>query len=111
MERLDKMGITAIAATTESKEDAAEMASKAGVSYPVAYGVTEEDVVALGAWWTEDAAHGRYLQPMEFIIIRGGVVFNSLYASGPIGRMAVDEATLYIRHREQTRVRRQQAAG
>ena len=107
MERLDKMGITAIAATTESKEDAEEMARQAGVTFPVAYGVTEEDVAELGAWWTEDAAHGRYLQPTEFLVAkRRRTAFGTMYASGPIGRMSVDEVLFLLGNLDRARQRR-----
>lgn len=78
------------------------MVEDLGLSFPVAYGIDETDFKSLGAWWTEDH-HGRYMQPAEFLISRGGVVFGSLYASGPIGRMAIDEVLYAITARERTR--------
>lgn len=78
------------------------MVEDLGLSFPVAYGIDETDFKSLGAWWTKDH-HGRYMQPTEFLISRGGVVFGSLYASGPIGRMAIDEVLYAITARERTR--------
>ena len=91
--------MTVIGATVEDRETAARMAEEEGLSIPIAYGVTPESVEALGPWWTQDDRHGRYLQPMEFLL-RRGIVLGSLYASGPIGRMDVEEATVFIRNRE-----------
>ena len=45
------------------------------------------------------SAAGRYLQPMEFLL-RRGIVFGSMYASGPIGRMGVRQAIAFIKYRE-----------
>ena len=99
LEELAGLNVTVIAATVEDRETAARMAEKAGVTFPMAYGVTEEAVAALGPWWTEDDRHGRYLQPMEFLV-RDGEILDSMYASGPIGRMDVAKLVSYIGFRE-----------
>ena len=77
---LEQLGVTVIGATVEDRETAARMAEEEGLSIPIAYGVTPESVEALGPWWTQDDRHGRYLQPMEFLL-RRGIVLGSLYAS------------------------------
>ncbi len=76
------------------------MRDELGLTFPVAYGVTEDDFTSVGAWWTTDH-HGRYMQPTELLILRGGVVFGSMYASGPVGRMSVDEVITAVKSREQ----------
>ena len=91
--------MSVIGATVEDRETAARMAEEEGLTFPIAYGVTEESVQALGPWWTEDRTHGRYLQPTEFLV-RHGIVFGSMYASGPIGRMGVRQAMALIKYRE-----------
>ena len=96
--------MSVIGATVEDRETAARTAEDEGLTFPIAYGVTEESVAALAPWWTEDDRHGRYLQPMEFLLGRG-VVLGSMYASGPVGRMAVEEALAMIRNRENRRRR------
>lgn len=75
------------------------MAEEEGLSFPIAYGVTEKRVGPLAPWWTEDNVHGRHLQPMEFLV-RRDIVIGSMYASGPIGRMDVEEAMAFIKYRE-----------
>jgi peroxiredoxin len=99
MDELKQLGVSVIGATVEDRETAARMAEEVGLSFPIAYGVTPDSVESLAPWWTEDERHGRYLQPTEFLL-RRGIVLGSMYASGPIGRMDVDEATAFIRNRE-----------
>ena len=96
--------MSVIGATVEDRGTAARTVEAEGLTFPIAYGVTEESVAALAPWWTDDDRHGRYLQPMEFLLGRG-VVLGSMYASGPVGRMAVGEALAMIRNRENRRRR------
>ena len=101
-ERLDalgELGVTVIAAAVDDRETMAGMVQEDGLTFPVAYGVSQESVASLGPWWTEDNRHGRYLQPMEFLV-RANTVLGSMYASGPIGRMDVEQALAFIRSRE-----------
>ena len=88
-----------LAATVDDREAVAAMAREEGLTFPVAYGVSPESVASLAPWWTEDSRHGRYLQPMEFLL-RRDIVLGSMYASGPIGRMDVEQALAFIRSRE-----------
>jgi hypothetical protein len=67
------------------------MAEEWGLTMPVAYSVTEDQVSGFDPWYG-DNDHGHFIQPMEFLVSRGGSVYASMYASGPIGRMAVEEA-------------------
>lgn len=97
---LEALGATIIAASVDSLENAQEVAGK-GLTFPVAYGVTQAQSELIGSWWSED--RGGYIQPAEFLIGRGGVVLGSIYASGPVGRMGADEALRQITRRESTR--------
>ena len=99
LDELGALGVSVIGATVEDRETAARMAEEEGLTFPIAYGVTEERVKPLAPWWAEDKAHGRYLQPTEFLVGRG-VVLGSMYASGPIGRMDVGAAAAFIARRE-----------
>ncbi len=100
IDALDELGVTVVAATVDDRDAVADMVREEGITFPVAYGVTQEAVGALSPWWTEDNRHGRYLQPMEFLV-RRSTVLGSMYASGPIGRMDVEQALAFIRSREQ----------
>ena len=85
-EQLEALGARIIAASVDKEEHAQEFARDVG--FPVAFGITGEDAVRLGAWWGEQRNN---MQPAEFLIGRDGRVLHSLYASGPVGRMAPDE--------------------
>ncbi len=80
------------------------------MTFPVAYGATQEDCDKIGAWWTVDN-HGGYIQPSEFLLGRGGVVLGAMYASGPVGRMGADEAVRAITNRERRRREQEQQQG
>ena len=99
-DELEALGVTVIGASVDDMEHAKEMADK-GLTFPMAYGVTREESEAFGAWWSYD--RGGYIQPAEFLVGRGGVVLGSMYASGPVGRMRVDEVIRQITNRERRR--------
>ena len=84
------------------------MAKEQALSFPIAYGLTQEQLEEYGPWWADDH-HGKYPQPMEFLVLRGGTIFGSMYASGPIGRMDVAEVLTSIRGRERRRLEQEQA--
>ena len=103
---LEELGVTVIGASVDDMEHAKEMADK-GLTFPMAYGVTQEESEAFGAWWSDD--RGGYIQPAEFLVGRGGVVLGSMYASGPVGRMRVDEVIRQITNRERRRTQEEAA--
>jgi peroxiredoxin len=107
LDELERLGVSVIAASVDPLEPVREMVTELGLTYPVAYGVTDEDVAAFDPWYGDDQ-HGHYIQPMELLILRGGTVFGAMYASGPIGRMAVDEVLNSVRGRERRRLEQQQ---
>ncbi len=97
---LNELEATIIVASVDSLEQSREVADR-GLTYPVAYGVTQQESESFGAWWSED--RGGYIQPAEFLLGRGGVVLGAMYASGPVGRMGADEAIRQITNRERRR--------
>ena len=101
----DALEATIYAASVDTLEQTKEVAGQ-GLSFPIAYGVTIEAGKGFGAWIAEDN-HGIYLQPTEFLLGRGGVVLGSMYASGPVGRMGVDEAIRQITGRERRRIQQE----
>lgn len=107
LSELESLGGTVVAAAVDPLEQSREMVESLGLTYPVAYGVTEADVTDFGAWWGDDN-HGHYIQPMELLVVRGGTVFGSMYASGPVGRMAVEEVLNAVRSRERRRLEQEQ---
>lgn len=102
-DELTALGVTVIAASVEDRESTAKMAEETGLTMPIAYGVTDEQVAEFDPWFGDDH-HGHYHQPMEFLITRGGNIFGSMYATGPIGRMLVDEVIYGVTGRERRRL-------
>ena len=91
-----------IAATVDDRASTEAMARQQGLSFPIAYAMTQGQLAAFDPWWANDV-HGHYPQPMEFLVLRGGTIFGCMYASGPIGRMDVDEVITALRGRERRR--------
>lgn len=104
-EALAGLDVTVYAISTDTQEQAKEVADR-GLTFPVLYGATHEHSDTIDAWWSD--GRGGFIQPAEFIIGRGGVVLGSMYASGQIGRMGVEEAIRFITSRER---RRQESGG
>ena len=96
---LEALGATIYATSVDSLVQAQEVVGR-GLTFPVAYGTTREESELFGAWWDNERG---FIQPAEFLLGRGGVVLGSMYASGPVGRMGVDEAVRLITVRERRR--------
>ncbi len=96
------MDCAIVAVSVDSREHAQEVVDKYGLTFSMAHGATKEESEEFGAWWSEDRSG--YIQPAEFLLGRGGVILGSMYASGPVGRMGVDEAIRQITNRERRRI-------
>ena len=92
---LESVGAKVIALSTDPEDKAREVA--AGLSFPVAFGITREMADSIGAWWEDRRA---IIQPSEFILDAAGTVVTSSYSSGPIGRIDAADAVKLIRFRE-----------
>ena len=103
---LEELGATIYAVSTSALEDSQGVVDR-GLTFPIAYGATQEDAALIDAWWDEN--RGGFIQPAEFLLGRGGVVLGAMYASGPVGRMGAEEAVRLITSREQRRREQEQA--
>jgi hypothetical protein len=79
------LGISIFAAAVDSQEHTQKVAESLG--FPVAYGVTREQADLLDSWWDDRG----FIQPSEFLILRGGEVRFSTYSNSPVGRMDAAE--------------------
>lgn len=107
---LERLGCTVLAASADTEEQTRLVVARQGLTYPVAFGCTRADAESIGAWWGSHPPDGEHIQPAEFLLGRGGTVLGSMYASGPVGRMGVDEVVRSITGRERARLRREQEA-
>ena len=94
-QEFDDLGVKLIAASSDPESGATEMVEKSRVTFPVAYGITPEDIRTLGAWEGERQG-GSIIQPCEFVIRPDGTVAASMYASVQIGRMDPQEVLRFI---------------
>ena len=104
---LEHLGCTVLAASVDTQEQALKVVKSTGLTFPVAYGCGKEDADTIGAWWGNHPPDGEHMQPAEFLLGRGGTVLGSMYASGPVGRMGVDEVMRSITSRERARIFRE----
>ena len=104
--QLEALGTTVYAASVDTLEQTKEVAAH-GFTFPIAFGLTREDADLIGAWWQEQRG---FVQPSEFILAQSGEVLDCTYASGPVGRMAAEEAVRLITGREQRRLKQAQAS-
>ena len=80
---LKSLGADVVAASVDSEAETRALAEKLSLTFPMAWGVTRQMAVAIGAWWDGDR---NIVQPAEFIVGLNGRVISSTYSSGPIGR-------------------------
>ena len=98
-EEFHELGVKLIAASTDPEQGAIEVSEKTGATFPVAYGITPEDIQALGAWQGERRGSS-IIQPCEFVIRPDGTVAASMYASTQLGRLDPEEVLRFIRSRK-----------
>ena len=96
---LEDLGIGVVAASVDSREETSALVESLGLTFPVAYGVRGEQVAAFDPWWGDDD-HGRYIQPMEFLVQQDGTIVGSMYGSGAIGRIAAEAVLFTVRTRD-----------
>jgi hypothetical protein len=99
---LAKLGCAIYAISADTLEQTLGVTNN-GITFPIAYGCTEANAAAIGAWWGDHPPGGWHIEPTEFLLRQGGLVLGSMYASGPIGRMGSDEAVSLITNRERRR--------
>ena len=88
-----------IAASTDPEVGAIGTASTLGLTFPVAHGVKQEEIDALGAWPGERRGE-TIMQPAEFILRPDGTVAASLYATTQLGRMNPREIAVFVKDRQ-----------
>lgn len=91
---LGSVGASIVAASADEIELTREFAN--GLSFPIAYGVSQQMAESVGAWWEQKRS---IVQPAEFVLAEGKVIAAS-YSDGPIGRMDAADVLGLIKFRE-----------
>ncbi len=90
-------GVSVIAASSESEEEAGETAKQLGLSLPVGYGLEPADfALQFGAFYSDD---GTYLHATGFLLDPDGLVDISVYSCGAIGRLTASDALQILEYR------------
>ena len=92
------MGIKVTAASTDTEAGARKIAGEQKLTFPVAYGVTSENIEAVGAFSgiRQDEV---IIQPAEFVLNPEGEVVASMYSSTQLGRMNSREVLQFLKSR------------
>jgi peroxiredoxin len=88
-DQLETEGISIVAASTDSRDNAAKMAEETGVTYPVGFGLpVHETASLLGAYHEERRG---ILHATGLLARPDGAVGAACYSTGPIGRFVPDD--------------------
>jgi hypothetical protein len=91
-----RLGVRVVAASSDAEDKAVEVANT--LSFPVGFGVTKQDALALGAY--TGVRDGRdIIQPTEIILRPGGTVAAAMYATVQVGRMDPEEVVRFLNAR------------
>lgn len=96
---LNDLDVSVIAASTDAQDKALEVA--ANLSFPVAYGVTQEQAEILGAYWEPNRP---IIQPTEFLLDANHKIITATYSAGPIGRMNAPDLVKVVQFNEKKRL-------
>ncbi len=85
----ERRGVTVVAASVDTPEDARKTVETHGLTYPLGYGLKVREVAAAtGAFFEEKRG---ILHATSFVIAPDGTVANAAYSSGPIGRVTAKD--------------------
>lgn len=96
LDDLQDLDVEVVAASVDSREDAAKTVEDLELDFPVAWGLDAGEISRrLGAYAHEDG----YLQPLN-VLLRDGEVEQVTYSSGPLGRLQPDEVLQWVEYVE-----------
>ncbi len=93
---MQNAGVEVIAASVDSRDDAADTVDDLELDFPVAWGLDAGEIVRrYGAYAHEDG----YLQPLNILLLDGEIE-QVTYSSGPLGRLQPDEVLDWVEYVE-----------
>lgn len=79
-----------LAASVDNEEDARKAKRELNLSYPIAYGLSGEEISALTGAYYE--AQKKFIHATGFILKPDSTVAAAVYSTGPIGRYTAADA-------------------
>lgn len=92
LDELRKLDVGVVALSVDDREEASDTVEELSLSYPVLWGLDPNGIGArYGAYVHEEG----YLQPVNFLV-RDGVIQQTTYSSGPLGRLTAEEVVSWV---------------
>lgn len=92
-EELENRNISAVAASSDPQDKAAEMATNIGL--PLGFGVNQELIEGLGGYWQ---ATRQFAQPAEFLLDPNNKIVQLSYSDGPLARTEAADVIKLVDH-------------
>ena len=92
----EKENIKVIAASVDPTDKTSEFAEKLGLTYPVGINLDAEAISQVtGAFYDDEK---KYLHPANFILRPDKTLEQSVYSSGPLGRLTAGDSLALIQY-------------
>lgn len=92
---LDVLDVRVVALSSDTRDNAAAMAEKLGLAFPVLYGLDPAAASELIGCYTGTHDGRPHVQPASFVLDGSGAIVHAVYSSGKVGRLtAADALTL-----------------
>jgi peroxiredoxin len=95
-ERLAELGIKIVALSVDDESQAAALAARLHLPFPVGYGADAAAIAAATGAYT--GGDPRHLQSTGFVLAPDGRVEVAVYSSGAIGRLVPDDVIGLVRY-------------
>jgi peroxiredoxin len=90
------LGIKVTALSVDDEETSAALVAEHDLPFPVGHSADADEIAAVTGAFVNDEP--RYLQSTGFVLSPDGLVLNSVYSSGAIGRLVVGDVIGFVRY-------------
>ena len=95
---LETNNITFVAASSDPRDKAAEMAAELGLK--IGFGLDQAFSESIGGYWE---ANRRFAQPSEFVLSPENTIVQLSYSDGPLARTEAEDVLKLVAFREKQR--------
>jgi peroxiredoxin len=94
----EKLGVRVIAISADPLNEAQQTVEKHHLTFPVLYGASPAFAAKTYGAYTDENAHGAYVNSTGFILEPNGAIAIAVYSSGAIGRIVPDDALGLVKY-------------